>query len=124
MARLAIICNIAFVLTLMKMLLNWFKIPDFLANFIAVLGLEMSPVVNISFAIWWLALKLRKKSKQRNFPSRKYAQVTVHGEDGFVRLHSQRGTHGNRFLAVGGKPFGNSALAQRHQHFFFNHARL
>ena len=62
MARLAIICNIAFVLTLMKMLLNWFKIPDFLANFIAVLGLEMSPVVNISFAIWWFALKLRKNT--------------------------------------------------------------
>lgn len=59
-ARLAIICNIAFVLTLMKMLLKWFKMPDFMANFIAVLGLEMSPVVNICFAIWFLAVKIRK----------------------------------------------------------------
>jgi hypothetical protein len=62
MARLAIICNFAFVLSLMKMLLKWFKMPDFLANFIAVLGLEMSPVVNICFAIWLLGLKIRKTS--------------------------------------------------------------
>lgn len=62
LARLAIICNIAFSLTLMKMLLKWFKMPDFLANFIAVLGLEMSPVVNICFAIWLMVSKLRKTS--------------------------------------------------------------
>jgi hypothetical protein len=61
MARLAIICNIAFVLSLMKMLLKWFKMPDFMANFIAILGLEMSPVVNICFAIWWMGLKLKKR---------------------------------------------------------------
>lgn len=60
MARLAIICNIAFVLSLMKMLLKWFKMPDFLANFIAVLGLEMSPVVNICFLIWLIGLKFKK----------------------------------------------------------------
>ena len=61
MARLAIICNIAFVLTIMKMLMK-LPMPNFLANFIAVLGLEMSPIVNICFAIWWIALKLRKNS--------------------------------------------------------------
>ena len=54
MARLAIICNIAFVLTIMKMLMK-LPMPNFLANFIAVLGLEMSPIVNICFAIWWIA---------------------------------------------------------------------
>jgi hypothetical protein len=61
-ARLAIICNFAFVLSLMKMLLKWFKMPDFLANFIAVLGLEMSPVVNICFAIWFIGSKVKKNS--------------------------------------------------------------
>jgi len=62
MARLAIICNVFFVLSLMVMLVKWFKLPDFLANFIAVLGLEMAPVANICFAIWLLGLKLTKQS--------------------------------------------------------------
>lgn len=59
-ARLAIICNVFFILSLMIMLLKWFKLPDFLANFIAVLGLEMAPVANISFVIWLIGLKLTK----------------------------------------------------------------
>lgn len=62
MARLAIICNVFFVLSLMVMLVKWFKLPDFLANFIAVLGLEMAPVANICLAIWLLGLKLTKQS--------------------------------------------------------------
>ncbi len=43
------------------MLLKWFKLPDFLANFIAVLGLEMSPVANITFLIWLLGVKWTRK---------------------------------------------------------------
>jgi hypothetical protein len=62
MARLAIICNVFFILSLMIMLVKWFKLPDFLANFIAVLGLEMAPVVNICFVIWLMGLKLTKQS--------------------------------------------------------------
>jgi ABC-type thiamin/hydroxymethylpyrimidine transport system permease subunit len=46
----------------MIMFLKWFKLPDFLANFIAVLGLEMSPAANISFCIWLLAMKFTKAS--------------------------------------------------------------
>jgi hypothetical protein len=61
LARLAIICNVFFILSLMIMLLKWFKLPAFLANFIAVLGLEMSPVANISFGIWFLGMKLTKQ---------------------------------------------------------------
>ena len=60
MARLAIICNLAFVLSLMKMMLKWFNIPDFIASFIAILGLVAAPVVNISFAIWFIVIKLLK----------------------------------------------------------------
>jgi hypothetical protein len=59
-ARLAIICNVFFILSLMIMLLKWFKLPDFLANFIAVLGLEMAPVANICFVIWLVGLKVTK----------------------------------------------------------------
>ena len=60
MARLAIICNVFFILSLMIMLLKWFKLPDFLANFIAVLGLEMAPVANICFVIWLIGIKITK----------------------------------------------------------------
>ncbi len=38
--------------------------PDLLANFFAILGLEMSPVVNICFAIWWMGLKLKKREAE------------------------------------------------------------
>jgi hypothetical protein len=62
MARLAIICNLFFILSLMIMLVKWFKLPDFLANFIAVLGLEMAPVANICFGIWLIGLKLTKQT--------------------------------------------------------------
>ena len=62
LARLAIICNVFFILSLMIMLLKWFKLPAFLANFIAVLGLEMSPVANISFGIWILGMKFTRQS--------------------------------------------------------------
>jgi len=60
MARLAIICNVSFILSLMIMLFKWFKLPDFLANFIAVLGLEMAPVANICFVLWLIGIKLTK----------------------------------------------------------------
>jgi hypothetical protein len=60
-SRLAIICNVFFILSLMIMLFKWFKLPDFLANFIAVLGLEMSPVANIAFLIWFAGVKWTRK---------------------------------------------------------------
>lgn len=62
MARLAIICNVFFIVSLMVMLVKWFKLPDFLANFVAVLGLEMAPVANICFVIWLIGLKLTKQA--------------------------------------------------------------
>lgn len=46
----------------MIMLLKWFKLPDFLANFIAVLGLEMAPAANISFCIWLIGMKITKQT--------------------------------------------------------------
>ncbi len=64
LGKLAIICNVFFILSLMIMLLKWLKLPSYLANFIAVLGLEMSPVANISFGIWYLAMKFTKQPIQ------------------------------------------------------------
>ncbi len=60
MARLAIICNFFFVITAMQMFYKWFNLPDFLANFNAVLGLVMAPVANICFIIWLIGMKLTK----------------------------------------------------------------
>ncbi len=42
------------------MLYKWFKLPEFLANFNAVLGLVMAPVANICFIIWLIGIKLTK----------------------------------------------------------------
>jgi hypothetical protein len=44
------------------MLYKWFKLPDFLANFNAVLGLVMAPVANICFIIWLIGIKLTKSA--------------------------------------------------------------
>ena len=73
MARLAIICNVFFILSLMIMLLKWFKLPNFLANFIAVMGLEMAPVANICFVIWLIGIKLTKS--QMELP--KWQTITI-----------------------------------------------
>ena len=42
------------------MLYKWFKLPEFIANFNAVLGLFMAPVANICFIIWLIGIKLTK----------------------------------------------------------------
>jgi len=43
------------------MTLQWLKIPDGIANFSAVLGLEMAPGVNIAFILGWLWVKFTKR---------------------------------------------------------------
>jgi hypothetical protein len=60
-AKVAIICNVFYLLSLMVMMVEWFKIPEIASNFIAVLGLEMAPGVNIAFVLAWIWVKLAKK---------------------------------------------------------------
>ena len=60
-AKVAIICNIFYLLSLMVMMVQCFKIPEIASNFIAVLGLEMAPGVNIAFVLAWIWVKLAKK---------------------------------------------------------------
>ena len=43
------------------MTVQWFKLPAAISNFIAVLGLEMAPGVNIAFVLAWIWVKLAKK---------------------------------------------------------------
>jgi hypothetical protein len=60
-SKLAIICNAFYLFTTAFLFLSWLKIPKELANFMAVLGLEMAPFVNLVFVIWFIINLLRKK---------------------------------------------------------------
>jgi hypothetical protein len=42
------------------MFFKWAYLPNFLANFFAVLGLVMSPIANICFVLWLIGMKLSK----------------------------------------------------------------
>ena len=61
-AKLAIICNAFYLFTTAFLFLSWLKIPADIANFMAVLGLEMAPFVNLIFVIWLIINLIRKKS--------------------------------------------------------------
>ena len=61
-AKLAIICNAFYLFTTAFLFLSWLKIPADIANFMAVLGLEMAPFVNLIFVIWFVINLIRKKS--------------------------------------------------------------
>jgi membrane protein DedA with SNARE-associated domain len=60
-SKLAIICNAFYLFTTAFLFLSWLKIPKDIANFMAVLGLEMAPFVNLVFVIWYINNHLRKK---------------------------------------------------------------
>ena len=60
-AKLAIICNAFYLFTTAFLFLSWLKLPADVANFMAVLGLEMAPFVNLIFVIWFIINLLRKK---------------------------------------------------------------
>lgn len=47
LSRLAVLCNICYLVTMAVMYIPGWHMPDFLANFFAVLGLEMAPFINI-----------------------------------------------------------------------------
>jgi hypothetical protein len=59
-SKLAIICNAFYLFTTAFLFLSWLKIPADIANFMAVLGLEMAPFVNLVFVIWFIINLLRK----------------------------------------------------------------
>ncbi len=60
-SKLAIICNAFYLFTTAFLFLSWLKIPKDVANFMAVLGLEMAPFVNLVFVIWFIINLLIKK---------------------------------------------------------------
>jgi len=60
-SKLAIICNAFYLFTTAFLFLTWLKIPADIANFMAVLGLEMAPFVNLVFVIWFIIKLLINK---------------------------------------------------------------
>jgi len=60
-SKLAIICNAFYLFTTAFLFFSWLKIPAGIANFMAVLGLEMAPFVNLVFVIWFIVNLLSKK---------------------------------------------------------------
>lgn len=60
-AKVAIICNAFYLFTWLVMTVQSLKIPNVIANFCAVLGLEMAPGVNIAFILAWLWVKFTKR---------------------------------------------------------------
>jgi len=61
LSKLAIICNLCFVFSLMVMLVPNINFPVAFSNFVAVLGLEMAPVVSVLFGVALLFMWGRKQ---------------------------------------------------------------
>jgi hypothetical protein len=60
LSRLAVLCNICFLIDMAIMYIPGWHMPNFLANFFGVLGLEMAPFINIVLAILLLVVLFRK----------------------------------------------------------------
>jgi len=60
--RLAVICNVFYLLTTAFLFFSWLKIPPYIANFMAVLGLEMAPFVNLVFVVTFVINIFSKKA--------------------------------------------------------------
>ena len=61
LSKLVIICNLCFVFSLMVMLVPNINFPVAFSNFVAVLGLEMAPLVSVLFGVALLFMWGRKK---------------------------------------------------------------
>ncbi len=61
LSKLAIICNLCFVFSLIVMLVPNINFPVAFSNFVAVLGLEMAPVVSVLFGVALLFMWGRKQ---------------------------------------------------------------
>ncbi len=59
--RLAIICNVFTVVSLLFMFFKWFKLPGIVASYSIELGFVIGPIVNICFLLWLAGMKLIKQ---------------------------------------------------------------
>ncbi len=66
LSKLAVIANLVYILSTLFLFVTWLKIPRDIAQFIAVMGLELAPLTNLLFVLV-LAVYLFQK-KQTNLP--------------------------------------------------------
>jgi len=60
-SKVAIIANLVYLVSTFFLFITWLKIPREIAQFIAVMGLELAPFVNLIFAFILLIQVLQKK---------------------------------------------------------------
>jgi hypothetical protein len=59
--KLAMICNVFTIFSILMMLFKWFKFSQLIDGYIIELGFVMGPVANISFLLWLLGMKWTKQ---------------------------------------------------------------
>jgi hypothetical protein len=60
-SKVAVIVNLGYILSTLFLFITWLKIPRDIAQFIAVMGLELAPIVNLVFALILFIQALQKK---------------------------------------------------------------
>jgi len=60
-SKVAIIANLVYLVSTFFLFITWLKIPREIAQFIAVMGLELAPFVNLIFVFILLIQVLQKK---------------------------------------------------------------
>ena len=61
-SKVAVIANLGYLLSTLFLFNTWMKIPQDIAQFISVMGLELAPMVNLIFAFILLIQLLQKKA--------------------------------------------------------------
>ncbi len=65
-SKLAVIANLVYILSTIFLFITWLKIPRDIAQFIAVMGLELAPLTNLLFVLVLAVYQFQKK--QTNLP--------------------------------------------------------
>jgi hypothetical protein len=60
-SKVAVIVNLGYILSTFFLFITWLKIPRDIAQFIAVMGLELAPFINLIFAFVLFLQVLQKK---------------------------------------------------------------
>ena len=60
-SKVAVIVNLGYLVSTLFLFITWMKIPHDIAQFIAVMGLELAPLINLVFALVLLIQVLQKK---------------------------------------------------------------
>jgi hypothetical protein len=60
-SKVAVIVNLGYLVSTLFLFITWLKIPQDIAQFIAVMGLELAPLINLVFALILLIQFLQKK---------------------------------------------------------------